>query len=79
MFSLTTREQTLLIVVFTATLLGAAVKHWRDVRRERAAEVAAATVAPAKPTAAKRSGTRSAPPKPAPADDIALAAESADR
>ena len=32
--SLTFREQLLLVTVLAAALLGAAVKHWRDARRE---------------------------------------------
>ena len=34
--SLTTREQLLILIVLAAVLLGVAVKHWRDARREAA-------------------------------------------
>ena len=32
--SLTPREQLLILVVLAAVLLGVAIKHWRDARRE---------------------------------------------
>ena len=34
MFSLSLRERLLVAAVLSAVLLGAAVKHWRDARRE---------------------------------------------
>lgn len=39
--SLTFREQLLIVAVLAAVLLGAAVKHWRDARREVPATVSA--------------------------------------
>ena len=46
MFALTAREQTLLAVLLAAAVLGAAVKHWRDARREgRPATAAGAATA----------------------------------
>ncbi len=34
MFRLTTRERWLVLLVVTALVAGAAVRHWREVRRE---------------------------------------------
>jgi hypothetical protein len=34
MFSLDSREQWLVVAILAAAVAGAAVKHWRDVRRE---------------------------------------------
>jgi hypothetical protein len=34
MFSLTSREQFLIVGIVTAAVIGAAVQHWRDARRE---------------------------------------------
>lgn len=44
MFSVSPREAALLLAILAALVVGAAVKHWRDVHREQpapAAEVAA--------------------------------------
>ena len=39
--SLTPREQLFILVVLAAVLIGVAVKHWRDARREAQAAVSA--------------------------------------
>ncbi len=49
MTSLAFREQLLLACVLAAVIAGAAVKHWRDARRE----VVPAATTPAAPTSAE--------------------------
>ena len=44
MFSLSLRERLLVAAVLSAVLLGAAVKHWRDARRESLALLPPAAV-----------------------------------
>ena len=43
MFSLSLRERILVAAVLSAVVLGAAVKHWRDARRESLALLPPAT------------------------------------
>jgi hypothetical protein len=54
MFSLTSREQFLVAGIIAAAVIGAAVQHWRDARREVPAKVPAsdpfyASTGPARP------------------------------
>ena len=43
MFTLTRQEKILIVCLMCSLLLGAAVKHWRDLRRESKPVVAAVT------------------------------------
>ena len=49
MFSLSFREQFLLLSILAAMLTGVAVKHWRDASRERPVAVPSLSAAPLPP------------------------------
>lgn len=58
MFSLNPRDQLLIAALAVATVVGAAVKHWRDARREaHAFPVRHESMAPARIQTAPRVGT----------------------
>jgi hypothetical protein len=53
MFSLTSREQFLVVGILAAMVTGVAVEHWRDARREVPGAIAASYPAEAPPEPAR--------------------------
>ena len=66
MFSLSLRERLLVTAVLSAAVLGAAVKHWRDTRREAQALPPAAVAHAGPPGASRYSLVRSSHGQPYP-------------